>query len=320
MDSELRTNYDNLERNLRESCRRNRGMKIMGSLLQALSVYPDTPYNQPPIIHPDTGEVLVTPPQLESKLRNKELKLLELVKEKIDAGEKVLIYNEWTNKSDVAEKIKSMLLENNIDADILSASDSSSSDRENFINKKLESGLQVLICNPKLVETGLDLLEFTTIIFYQIGYNVSTLRQASRRSYRLNQTKGIKVYFMYYENTIQDKALSLMATKLQASMAIEGKFSEEGLRAMSNNEDLMTEIANSVVSGMEGNVQASSFSSIDATERKHDTSRERIDPSILLVNIVEPILLYETPKAKKVSKKTKGAYDLLSGNTSLGNF
>ena len=34
-----------------------------------------------------------------------------------------------------------------------------------------------------------------------------------------------------------------MATKLQASMAIEGKFSEEGLNAMSNNEDLLTQIA-----------------------------------------------------------------------------
>src|SRR5699024_1908151 len=134
---------------------------------------------------------------------------------------------------------------------VLSSSTTTSKNREEWIRKKVENdNIDVLFCNPTLVETGLDLLDFTTIIFYQLGYNIFTMRQASRRSWRLSQSEDIEVYFMYYENTIQEQALSLMATKLQASQAIEGKFSEEGLHAMSNNEDLLTQIANSVVQGI----------------------------------------------------------------------
>ena len=73
-------------------------------------------------------------------------------------------------------------------------------DREEWIDTKVKDGYRVMICNPSLVETGLDLLAFTTIIFYQVGYNLFTMRQASRRSLRLNQPNNVNVYFLYYEN------------------------------------------------------------------------------------------------------------------------
>ena len=40
-----------------------------------------------------------------------------------------------------------------------------------FITKEVNKGAQVMITNPALVETGLDLLYFPTLIFFQIGYN-----------------------------------------------------------------------------------------------------------------------------------------------------
>lgn len=289
MDEELNTAYRRLEHDLKEACaigtRRNRqngGMKMMGSLLQTLSVYPDMPYEQPDVLNPETNEVMVSPPQLSKGLRNKETALLELVKEKIENKEKVLIYYEWTNKTDIAQKLSTMFKDNDIKSIVLTSS-ISATEREEWIQKQIDKGIDVLICNPKLVETGLDLLDFTNIVFYQIGYNIFTLRQASRRSWRLSQKKDIKVYFMYYENTIQSQALSLMATKLQASMAIEGKFSEEGLRAMSNNEDLLTQIANNVVEGIKDTVQINTFSSVQASEREHDNTRCRTPMKYLLI-------------------------------------
>jgi superfamily II DNA or RNA helicase len=260
MDEELRNAYNTLEQDLRQSSswRGNGGMKIMGSLLQTLSVYPDQPYDQPPVVHPDTGQVLVVPPSLNRGLRNKESRLMDLVNAKVEQGEKVLIYYQWTNKTDVAEKVTDMLREDGLNVAVLTASVSPEK-REEWIDNRLKEGIDVLICNPTLVETGLDLLPFTTIIFYQVGYNIFTMRQASRRSWRLSQTHSIEVFFLYYTGTIQEQALSLMATKLQASMAIEGKFSEEGLRAMSNNEDLLTQIANSVVNGIRQTVDAQVF-------------------------------------------------------------
>lgn len=285
MDDELKEAYERLERELRDHVGgfREGGMKAMGAMLQTLSVYPDMPYNQPPVLHPDDNSVLATPPELAQGTRNKEDRLLELVQEKLANGEKVLVYYEWTNKTDVAQRLTNMFKENGINSAILTSSVSAET-REEWIEKQLEEkDIDVLLCNPTLVETGLDLLAFTTIVFYQVGYNIFTMRQASRRSWRLSQTKDIEVYFIYYKGTIQDQALSLMATKLQASMAIEGKFSEEGLRAMSNNEDLLTQIANSVVAGIQQTVEVQTFVSTERREREHDNTRARASLLSLLI-------------------------------------
>jgi hypothetical protein len=101
------------------------------------------------------------------------------------------------------------------------------------------------------VETGLDLLDFPTLIFHQTGYSVYTLRQASRRSWRIGQDRDVKVYYLFYRNTIQEKALQLMGSKMEASLAIEGKFSEEGLLAMTQGEDMSTALAKALVNGLE---------------------------------------------------------------------
>ena len=109
----------------------------------------------------------------------------------------------------------------------------------------------MIIANPKLVETGLDLLDFPTLIFHQTGYSVYTLRQASRRSWRIGQNRDVKVYYLFYRNTIQEKALQLMGSKMEASLAIEGKFSEEGLLAMTQGEDMSTALAKALVDGLD---------------------------------------------------------------------
>ena len=131
-----------------------------------------------------------------------------------------------------------------------------------------------MITNPSLVETGLDLLDFTTIIFFQVGYNLSTMRQASRRSWRLSQTKDIQVYFLYYKDTIQEQAISLMATKLQAAQTLEGNFSEEGLKAMSQNDDVLTQIANNVVNDIKAVVDLDAFKSARHVKKESNKVRE----------------------------------------------
>jgi hypothetical protein len=92
------------------------------------------------------------------------------------------------------------------------------------------------------VETGLDLFDkggshnFCTLIFYQTGYNLFTLRQASRRSWRIGQEKDCKVVYLYYAGTMQERAMGLMGRKLAAAEAIDGKFSSEGLAAAGEDE------------------------------------------------------------------------------------
>lgn len=283
MDTQLRTAYNAFENAFIEYAapRRNQSRKSMGPFLQNLSCYPDCPHMVFPITDAKDGSLIYMPNELPRERRNKEERLLELVQERLEAGEKVLVYYSHVNKTDVGASLLEMFKENDIQAFEMKSSVAPDK-REDWVETHINKGMEVMICNPALVETGLDLLDFTSIVFFQMGYNLFTMRQASRRSWRLSQTKDVKVFFMYYTGSIQEQALSLMATKLQAAMAIEGKFSEEGLRAMSQNEDLLTQIANNVVEGIKDYVdedifKASAFvKSSEAINRAHPTKPNRL--------------------------------------------
>ena len=224
--------------------------------MNLLTIYPDQPYDQPPVLHPIDGLPIVTPPDLADfdTTFAKEEKTLEIVKEKVASGGRVIIYTSWT-RTDSQEKLLKMLREEGIKTDVLLPRITPEK-REEWVEKRVSAGLQVLITNPKCVETGLDLNAFTTLIFYSMGYNLFTLRQASRRSWRINQTAPrVEVYLLYYANTMQAKAMKLMASKLAVAGIIEGSFSDEGLAAMSDVKDMTSQMAKELMLGIKDNVE-----------------------------------------------------------------
>ena len=157
--------------------------------------------------------------------------------------------------------------------------------REDWLSRRLSAGTQVVITNPKCVETGLDLNAFTTLIFYSMGYNLFTLRQASRRSWRINQTAPrVEVYMLYYADTMQAKAMKLMASKLAVAGLIEGTFSEEGLAAMSDVQDMTSQMAKELMLGIKDNVE-----DIAATFKKMAI----INPHRAVKQLPEPVTVQE---------------------------
>ena len=302
MDSATFQGYHQIRDFFRQRCGGMQGQtkKIMSSMIKLMTQYPDAPHCKRFITNPDTNEVEFESTPLEKTIRNKEQRLLEIIQEKIACGEKVLVYYNTINTTDLGDHLTAFLCSEDIKAFELKASVKAEK-RMEFITKEVNKGAQVMITNPALVETGLDLLDFTTIIFFQIGYNLSTMRQASRRSWRLSQTKDIQVYFFYYTGTIQEQAMALMATKLQAAQTIEGNFSEEGLKAMSNNEDMLTQIANNVVNDIKQVVDMEAFKSSkyvkeqSNTVREHDKTIEQIECNMndegkrVVFNIEDPL-------------------------------
>ena len=232
--------------------------KLLSAYLNLLTVYPDQPYDQPDILHPlCEGKVVLVHPRNTADFETilpKEEKALEIVREKIAAGERVLIYTSWT-RTDSQQKLMGLLTQEGIRTEILTPKIPPEK-REAWVEKRVKSGLQVLITNPRCVETGLDLNDFTTLIFYSMGYNLFTLRQASRRSWRINQkAPRVEVYMLYYKDTMQAKAMKLMASKLAVAGIIEGTFSEEGLAAMSDVKDLTSQMAKELALGIKDNVE-----------------------------------------------------------------
>lgn len=59
----------------------------------------------------------------------------------------------------------------------------------------------------------------------------------------------------YYRDTMQHKAIKLMASKLAVAGIIEGSFSEEGLAAMSECEDMTTLMAKELMLGIKDSVE-----------------------------------------------------------------
>ncbi len=258
MPKDVRDAYMDAETTLRRILKNDRtaARKLLSAYMNLLTVYPDQPYGQPSIVHPISGEELVKPQDTASfeDILPKEEKVLEIVRAKVAAGERVLVYTSWT-RTDSQKKLLGLLNCEGIRTDILTPSVSPEK-REAWVERRVNSGLQVLITNPRCVETGLDLNAFTTIIFYSMGYNLFTFRQASRRSWRINQTAPrVEVYMLYYAETMQAKAMKLMASKLAVAGLIEGSFSEEGLAAMSDVRDLTSQMAKELAQGIKDNVE-----------------------------------------------------------------
>ena len=230
--------------------------KILSVYLNLLTVYPDQPYDHEPVKHPITGDDLIVPRDVSSieELHEKDRHVLDLVQRKTQEGGRVLIYTSWT-RIDTQDKLSKLLTTQGYRVAILTANVTPKK-REEWVEKQVRSGVQVLITNPSLVETGLDLNDFTTILFFNISYNLFTLRQSSRRSWRINQrAPRIEVYFFYYKDTMQHRAIRLMASKLAVAGVIEGNLTDEGLAAMSDCQDMTTALARELTNGIEGEVE-----------------------------------------------------------------
>ncbi len=258
MPEDVRDEYKNLERDLKTVLKGDRkiAQKILSAYMGLLTVYPDQPYDQPPVIHPIEGYHIVDPANegCFDDILPKEEKTLEIVRAKVAAGERVLVYTSWT-RTDSQQKLLKLLRSEGCRTEILTPQIPPEK-REAWVEKQVNAGLQVLITNPRCVETGLDLNDFTTLIFYSMGYNLFTLRQASRRSWRINQTAPrVEVYMLYYADTMQAKAMKLMASKLAVAGIIEGSLTDEGLAAMSDVKDMTSQMAKELALGIKDNVE-----------------------------------------------------------------
>jgi hypothetical protein len=119
--------------------------------------------------------------------------------------------------------------------------------REGWFAQKVREGIQVTISHPRIIETGIDLLNHSSLIFFESGYSLHTLRQASRRSWRIGQRQPVRVFYLHYEETMQSSCLRLMGRKLLVSLAMEGKFSREGLQSLDEDDDMLTAMARELV-------------------------------------------------------------------------
>ena len=256
MDPLMMAAYRELEDDIRKTLKKHRGNRsVLSTMLNNLLLYPDHPYGlgtlygtefDPEVKHNVRFVIAETRDLPEEQLYSKERKLIEEIKKELAEGRRCQLFAVYTQKHDVTARLQRILSNEGIRTAVLRASVDTSK-REAWYARQIKEGVEVVISHPKLVETGLDLLDFPTILFYESGYSLHTLRQASRRSWRIGQRQPVRVKFVCYEGTMQTACLRLMGKKLLVALTMEGKFAGEGLQNIDEDDDMLSAVARELV-------------------------------------------------------------------------
>jgi len=171
MNADVAREYNRIEKQFIEILKHDRKIakKVLSVYLNLLTVYPDQPYSHEPVKHPIYGDDLIVPKDTSSinELHEKDHYVLDLVQKKVENGEHVLIYTSWT-RIDTQTKLTNLLTEQGYRVAVLTTAVPPKK-REAWVERQVRNGIQVLITNPSLVETGLDLNDFTTILYYNVS-------------------------------------------------------------------------------------------------------------------------------------------------------
>ena len=251
--------------------------RLLATYLQTLLAYPDGCTNGETVFDPRSGDVIVqVPPLSEERLYPKEKALVDLVAAERLAGRRVLVYVTHTGTRDITGRMEDILTRHGFRVAVMKADAVEPKRREAWVADRVKQGIDVLVCHPRLVQTGLDLIDFPTIIWGETDYSVYVSRQASRRSWRIGQTRPVKVVYMAYRNTLQADALKLVAKKLQSSLAVEGELPEDGLAAFGDDgDDMMIALARKIVSGDEEDEEAT-VEQVFAQARDAESAAEKL--------------------------------------------
>lgn len=218
-----------------------------GAYLQWAMGWPTSCFRPTEVIHnlkhPITGEkmphvVAQIPSYGESRIYAKEQALLDLLTDELAHDRPCVVYLRQTGTRDIQPRIEKLIRDHVPQAQPFVLKNTVAAERrEQVIEQAVAAGHNIIVCNPELVRTGLDLVFAPTLVFYELTFNLSTLMQAAARSYRLNQTHAhCKVAYLYYEGTMEETAVHLMSRKQRAAKLLTGEIGLTGLEALTQGE------------------------------------------------------------------------------------
>jgi hypothetical protein len=250
LDEDVYSEYESTRQRLKDYLVQRRwegDTTFRGAYLQWSMGWPNAPFRPYEVIHnlkhPVTGEVQPytvarLPSYGEDRVYAKEQAFIDLVKTELTQDRPCVVYLRQTATRDIQPRLERLLREHVPEARPFILKNTVTAERrEAVIAREIAKGTNIVLCNPELVKTGLDLIHFPTLIFYELVFNLSTLMQAAARSYRLNQThEHCKVVYLYAEATMEQTAVQLMSRKQRAAKLLTGDIGLTGLDALTEGE------------------------------------------------------------------------------------
>ncbi|MCL4876235.1 MAG: DEAD/DEAH box helicase family protein [Anaerolineae bacterium] len=265
MDADLREVYDDTKQALGEylfQCRLEGDASFLGRYLRTLLSYPNAPFRAENIIHrrklrgedgtfmPLEKSVWAMPNLGEDRLYTKEQWLIDTVRSELAQGRKVGIFVEQSATRDIQPRLADLLTQHIPHArPFILYGKVDPKKREAVLEAQLKAGCNIFLANPKLVQTGLDLVAFPTLIFYEINYSLYVTIQASRRAWRIIQSEPCKTFYPYYTDSMEARAVALIGRKQRAAKLLYGD-NDIGLSELTDGgdeaNDLIAELAKSL--------------------------------------------------------------------------
>jgi SNF2 family DNA or RNA helicase len=146
----------------------------------------------------DAGESQEDPIRCSAKYQ----RLLEILEEVFQSGEKALVFTSFTRMIDLLVRDLSQRL--GIYAAAIDGR-TSQEDRQPLIDRfSAYIGPGVLALNPRAAGTGLNITAANHVIHYNPEWNPAMEDQASARAYRRGQTRPVTVHRLIYVNTVEE--------------------------------------------------------------------------------------------------------------------
>ena len=217
----------------------------------------------------------------------KEKAMVDYIRAEYEDGRSTLLYSIFNKSVGVSKRLELVIKRELPEVKLERMPDSvSASKLEEWINNH---PCDVLIVSPLRVSTGLDLVQFSTCLFYETGANVRTIQQASRRPYRaVGQERDVKIPFFAYQG-MQAKLLDLIGKKLKGAATVEGKqIDENQIASVFDDEADYTAILNELANEIEDEVEVDfSSSKIEPGKLRPNTIFEQAYIDILNVALKE---------------------------------
>jgi hypothetical protein len=169
---------------------------------------------------------------------NKEKELLRLVKKEVAEGRRVLVYGVYNQSTNLYSRLEQVLQEEGYSAAFM-PDKVKSEDIEEWIT---DFEGDVLILPQKRVATGLDLVMFHTVIFFEVDNQLRIVQQAKVRPWRpIGQDKDVRIFYLAY-NGVQERNLRVMGQKMRSAATVEGELiTDDSIAAIYDYNPQMTE-------------------------------------------------------------------------------
>ncbi len=160
-------------------------------------------------------------------------RLLEIVKNYIEDGHKILIFSSFKR---VIDKVKNIFDKESITNYVITG-EVKSKDRMDLVEKFNKDNTNCFLITLKAGGTGLNLTSADIVIHLDIWWNPQVENQATDRTHRIGQKNKVTVIRLITKGTIEERIIDLQnKKKILSDNLIEGKSDSETLSSLTEKE------------------------------------------------------------------------------------